>query len=69
MSDIFDQILEKHKDGLAEVSQLGWSSGIKYERERIIKLLTGLREAAQKDKGVTTNININALISLIKDTK
>jgi hypothetical protein len=39
MSDIFDKILEKHKEGLAEVSQLGWSSGIKYERQRILKLI------------------------------
>jgi hypothetical protein len=69
MTEMFDQILDKHKEGLAEVSELAWSSGIKYERERIMKLLTGLREAAQKDKGVTTNININALISVIKDTK
>jgi len=39
MSDIFEKILEKHKEGLAEVSQLGWSSGIKYERQRILKLI------------------------------
>jgi hypothetical protein len=39
MSDIFQKILEKHKEGLAEVSQLGWSSGIKYERQRILKLI------------------------------
>ena len=39
MSDIFEKILEKHKEGLAEVSQLGWSSGIKYERQRIVKLI------------------------------
>jgi hypothetical protein len=39
MSDIFQQIVEKHKEGLAEVSQLGWSSGIKYERQRILKLI------------------------------
>jgi hypothetical protein len=39
MSDIFDAILEKHKEGLAEVSQLGWSQGRKFERERILKLL------------------------------
>jgi hypothetical protein len=39
MSDIFDKIVKKHKEGLAEVSQLGWSSGIKYERQRIVKLI------------------------------
>ena len=39
MTDIFEKILEKHKEGLAEVSQLGWSSGIKYERQRILKLI------------------------------
>jgi hypothetical protein len=39
MSDIFEQIVAKHKEGLAEVSQLGWSSGIKYERQRILKLI------------------------------
>ena len=39
MSDIFQQIVEKHKEGLAEVSQLGWSSGIKYERQRIVRLI------------------------------
>jgi hypothetical protein len=39
MSDIFEKILEKHKEGLAEVSQLGWSSGIKYERQRIVRLI------------------------------
>jgi hypothetical protein len=39
MTDIFEKILEKHKEGLAEVSQLGWTSGIKYERQRILKLI------------------------------
>ena len=39
MKDIFEGILEKHKEGLAEVAQLGWTSGIKYERQRIIKLI------------------------------
>ncbi len=39
MKDIFEGILEKHKEGLAEVSQLGWTSGIKYERKRILKLI------------------------------
>ena len=48
MTDIFDRILEKHKEGLAEVSQLGWSSGIKYERQRIIKLLNTEREKHEK---------------------
>jgi hypothetical protein len=48
MTDIFDKILEKHKEGLAEVSQLGWSTGIKYERERIIKLLKNQREKHEK---------------------
>jgi len=48
MTDIFDKILEKHKEGLAEVSQLGWSTGIKYERERIIKLLKNEREKHEK---------------------
>ena len=48
MTDIFDKILEKHKEGLAEVSQLGWSTGIKHERERIIKLLKNEREKHEK---------------------
>jgi hypothetical protein len=39
MSDIFEKILEKHKEGLAEISQLGWTSGIKYERKRILRLI------------------------------
>jgi hypothetical protein len=39
MTEIFDKILEKHKEELSEVFKLGWSSGIKYERQRIIKLL------------------------------
>jgi hypothetical protein len=39
MTDIFEKILEKHKEGLAEVSQLGWSAGIKFERERVIKVI------------------------------
>ena len=43
MSDILDKILEKHKEGLAEVSQLGWTSGIKYERKRILKLIEQYR--------------------------
>jgi hypothetical protein len=37
--DIFENLLEQHKSGLAEVSQLAWSQGIKFERQRIIKLL------------------------------
>jgi regulator of sigma D len=48
MTDIFDKILAKHKEGLAEVSQLGWSSGIKYERKRIIDLIKTLEEQQQK---------------------
>ena len=48
MTDIFDRILEKHKEGLAEVSQLGWTTGIKYERQRIIKLLKNQKENHEK---------------------
>jgi hypothetical protein len=48
MTDIFDRILEKHKEGLAEVSQLGWTTGIKYERQRIIKLLKNEQEKHEK---------------------
>ena len=48
MTDIFDRILQKHKEGLAEVSQLGWTSGIKYERKRIIDLIKNLEEQQQK---------------------
>jgi hypothetical protein len=48
MTDIFDRILEKHKEGLAEVSQLGWTTGINYERQRIIKLLKNEQEKHEK---------------------
>jgi hypothetical protein len=48
MTDIFDKILAKHKEGLAEVSQLGWSSGIKFERKRIIDLIKNLEEQQHK---------------------
>jgi hypothetical protein len=54
---------------MMQIKDEAYQKGIVGERQRIITLLIGLREAAQKDKGVTTNININALISLIKDTK
>jgi hypothetical protein len=39
MKEIFDSILAKHKEGLAEVSQLGLSTGKKLERRRIVKLI------------------------------
>jgi hypothetical protein len=39
MSDIFQDILEKHKEGLKEVSKFAWDQGKKFERERILKLL------------------------------
>jgi predicted metal-dependent hydrolase len=39
MDNIFDNLVEKHKEGLAEVSQLAWSSALKFERERILKML------------------------------
>ena len=48
MTDIFDKILEKHKEGMAEVSQLGWTTGIKHERKRIIDLIKNLEEQQQK---------------------
>jgi hypothetical protein len=63
MSDIFEKILEKHKEGLAEVSQLGWSSGIKYERQRILKLI---HEYGIKHNSYPYFIDI---INLIEDKK
>jgi hypothetical protein len=69
MSDIFEKILEKHKEGLAEVSQLALQTGIKYERERIVGLLQALRSQA-KAANLSQTANINAIITLIKgDTK
>lgn len=46
--DIFDSILEKHKEGLAEVTQLAWSGGIKYERQRLQKMLQDYFELTQE---------------------
>jgi hypothetical protein len=80
MTDIFDRILEKHKEGLAEVSQLGWTTGIKYERERIIKLLKNEREkhekviafnADRKDSDMRHTIcrTYQQAIQIIEDTK
>lgn len=43
-----------------------FENGRKAERERIIKLLQELRAKAQKTKGLTTNVNVNAVIALIK---
>jgi hypothetical protein len=63
MTDIFEKILEKHKEGLAEVSQLGWSSGIKYERQRILKLIS---EYGLKHNSYPYFIDI---IKLIEDKK
>jgi hypothetical protein len=44
----------------------GYEAGIEAERERILKLLRELRSKAQKDSGLTTNVNINAIIEIIK---
>lgn len=45
--DIFESILEKHKEGLAEVTQLAWSGGIKFERQRLQKMLREYFELTQ----------------------
>ena len=44
----------------------GYETGVEAERERILKLLRELRSKAQKDSGLTTNVNINAIIEIIK---
>ena len=44
----------------------GKEVGAELERERILKLLRELRTKAQKDSGLTTNVNINAIIEIIK---
>jgi hypothetical protein len=56
MKDISDKILWTK----------GREAGIEAERERILKLMKELRAKAQKDSGVTTNVNINAIIEIIK---
>jgi hypothetical protein len=48
MDNIFDNLVEKHKEGLAEVSQLAWSSALKFERERIVKSLRSYFELTQE---------------------
>ena len=45
---------------------MGYEAGEEAERERILKLLRELRSKAQKDSGLTTNVNINAIIEIIK---
>ncbi len=40
--------------------------GKKNERDRILEMLRDLRAQAQKSPAVTTNVNINAIITLIK---
>ena len=44
----------------------GYEAGVEAERERILKLMRELRAKAQKDSGLTTNVNINAIIEIIK---
>ena len=44
----------------------GYETGVELENERILKLLRELRSKAQKDSGLTTNVNINAIIEIIK---
>ena len=45
---------------------MGYEAGEEQERKRILKLLRELRSKAQKDSGLTTNVNINAIIEIIK---
>jgi len=56
MKDISDKILWTK----------GYEAGVEAERERILKLMRELRAKAQKDSGLTTNVNINAIIEIIK---
>ena len=56
MRDISDKILWTK----------GYEAGVEAERERILKLMRELRAKAQKDSGLTTNVNINAIIEIIK---
>jgi len=44
----------------------GYEAGVELEHERILKLMRELRAKAQKDSGLTTNVNINAIIEIIK---
>jgi hypothetical protein len=44
----------------------GIEQGKKLERERILVVLRELRVRAQKSKGLSTNANINAIISIVK---
>jgi len=53
------ELIEKWEDSAFENGRMA-------ERERIIKLLQDLRAKAQKTKGLTTNINVNAVIALIR---
>ena len=45
---------------------MGYEAGEEQEHKRILKLLRELRSKAQKDSGLTTNVNINAIIEIIK---
>lgn len=45
---------------------LGIERGKLDERERILSLLRTLRNKAQKNERLTTNVNINAIIALVK---
>jgi hypothetical protein len=56
MKDISDKILWTK----------GYETGVEAELERILKLMRELRAKAQKDSGLTTNVNINAIIEIIK---
>lgn len=46
--DIFESLLEKHKEGLAEVSRLALLGGIKFERQRLQKMLADYFELSQQ---------------------
>jgi hypothetical protein len=54
--------------GLDKISwEVGFQEGIEAERNRILETLRELRELAQKDRRLTTNVNISAIIKLVKE--